>query len=283
MKIDKISINGQIFESSRAKISALDHALVFGVSVFETFRVSSGEVFLLDEHLARLKRSLEYLSIKNVKFEGLLQQLKTFIDDFDVHDDLFIRLMVTAGSSDLKLSQQQYVNSNILIYGSKISEFKPVEKQAKIIDSVNRSLPEYYPITKVRLKTSDYLSAGLAQVELDNYKKINNMHEHIEGILLTQEGYVAEALTSNIFWVKDGKFFTPPLSLGILPGIIRSFIIENEEVEEKLIKTNDLMSADEIFLTNSVNFICPLNKINDKILPGINGRAFVKIDADLLS
>jgi 4-amino-4-deoxychorismate lyase len=272
MKIDKVSINGQI--ASAGKVSLLDAGFTYGLSVFETFRVSNKKVFLLDEHLSRLYSSLEHLKIKQPDKDELASSLNRLIDEFSSQDDLFIRLMVSAGPGNLTLSKQNYDSPNIFIYGAKIPKLTTMERPAKILTSVNRQMPEYYPLIKTRLKTNSYLNAHLAQTELDNFKLENKISGHVEGILLSPDGYVSEALTSNIFWTKNGQLYTPPLELGILPGIIRNYIVETKSVKEELISPDELITADEIFLTNSVNYLVPLNSINEHEKPGISGKFY---------
>lgn len=275
MKIEKVSINGLISPADLANIDALDHALVFGLGVFETFRVSKGKIFLLQKHLDRLFISLDYLFIPKPKVPELTKQINNLVDQFSSDSDLFIRLMVTAGRAEFKLSDQKYNQPNVIIYAAKIDAYYSTPKSAKILSSINRQLPEYFAVTGRRLKTIDYLSASIAKAELAEFEKTQSLNCKLEGILLSPDGYVAEALTSNIFWVKEERLYTPPLSLGILPGVIRNSILRNNQVEEKLIRSKELEEADEIFLSNSVNYLSPLNQLNKTKFPGISGSTFV--------
>jgi 4-amino-4-deoxychorismate lyase len=77
-----------------------------------------------------------------------------------------------------------------------------------------------------------------------------------EGILLSQEGYLAEGTVSNLFWVKKNIVYTPALSVGILPGVMRKHVIREfqkagRKVVEGFFKPVVLQSADEVFITNS--------------------------------
>lgn len=284
MKIEKISVNGKIFSANVADINALDSGLTFGLVLFETFRASNKKVFLLQEHLARLYSSIDILGIKRPQKKLLITYLGQIINEFKPSQDLFLRLMVTGGNGELKLSNQKYGQPKVIIYAVKIPKFTPLEKSAKTLNSITRQPPEYFKLSKTRLKTNDYLSAHLAQTELDEFKQQNSLpaNTHLEGILLSPSGYVAEALTSNIFWTKNGQLFTPPLSLGVLPGIMRQYLFESHGAREKLIKTKDLEAAEEVFLSNGVNFICSISKINNSQKAGIYGVAFTKIFKKLL-
>ena len=103
------------------------------------------------------------------------------------------------------------------------------------------------------------------------------MTEGVEGILLTPEGNIAEALSANIFWSKDGQLFTPPLETGVLAGTMRAHIMKNHEVEEVLAGAEVLDAADEIILTSGASYLRPLSKINKIEKSGKNGPVFKKL------
>src|SRR5699024_10840268 len=102
---------------------------------------------------------------------------------------------------------------NLIIFVKELSVPKTVEKQGVILQ-IRRNTPE----GTVRLKSHHYLNNILGKREIgsDSMK---------EGIFLTKEGYVAEGIVSNIFFVKDKKVYTPSLETGILPGVTRRFIL----------------------------------------------------------
>ena len=84
-----------------------------------------------------------------------------------------------------------------------------------------------------------------------------------ETIFLNEKGFVAEGCTTNVFIIKDNKIFTPKISCGLLPGIIRGWVISNFEVVEKEITKEELLNSDEIFLTNSLVGIIGVSKLDD--------------------
>lgn len=273
IKINKISLNGRISEPEQAGIDARDQGLMNGIGALETFRVSSGKVFLLEEHFDRLASSLKLLNISwPDERRQYVKWIEDIVKDVPAGSDARLRFMVTAKAE--KASDDNFLASTT-IYLSLIDEFAPQSETAKILSTIHRQLPEYLSLSGVRLKTPDYLSAALAQKELNG--------EAHKGILLTPNGYVAEALMANIFWTSAGQLYTPPLSLGILPGIIRSYLILKQKVREKLITVKELEEADEIFLTNSVNYIRPLSEINKISKPGIEGASFKRLYKNLES
>jgi branched-subunit amino acid aminotransferase/4-amino-4-deoxychorismate lyase len=87
-----------------------------------------------------------------------------------------------------------------------------------------------------------------------------------EAVRLNEKGEVVSAIMANLFWIKDGKTYTPPLKTGCLAGTIREFVMENQSVEEKIIGWDELLKADEIFLTS--------NGIYIKNIADIDGKSF---------
>ena len=85
-----------------------------------------------------------------------------------------------------------------------------------------------------------------------------------EALLLNSKGEIAECTMSNIFWVIQGQIYTPSLSCGLLPGIMRAFVIENRSVVEVQASLEQLLNADEVFLTNSVMEIMGVSQIDRK-------------------
>ena len=260
MKIEAVSINGQIHSSSEAKIKAVDRGFMFGHGAFETFRVSDGSIFLFKEHFTRLKKNLEALGIvwdyDPNEYQAWLKKLS---DKIPADKDGRLRFCVTSGDG---------VSPNAIIYLSLIDKFVPVEKEAQILKTLTRHKPEYFDAVGFRIKTLEYSYLYIARQEL---------RDGADGILLNPDGYVAEGLTSNIFWVKNGRIYTPPLGLGILAGTVRTWLLEKLIVEEKLIKQEELLQADEIFLTAGASYLTAISIIGGHGKPGISGEVYGKI------
>lgn len=262
MNVEAVSINGKLYSPEEAKVSAIDRGLMYAHGAFETFRITDGNIFLHDEHFARLNKSLKALDInwtyEKDKHLGWIKDLSAKIPP---GKDGSIRFCVTSGIAGER--------SGVIIYLTIIDKFKPTEKRAQILKSVTRHKPEYFNLTGFRLKSLEYSYLYMARKELKD--------ESQEGILLNPEGYVAEALTANIFWVKDGKIYTPPLALGILAGTVRGWVMDNFDTEEKLIKTEELLGADEIFLTTGASYLISISQLDGTQKEGIKGPVYEKI------
>lgn len=277
MKIEKISINGKISVPETALIPAADHGLMYGVNAFESLRVHQNGAFLLDEHFDRLARSLEGLGVDwdddRKKYYSWIKELCVGMPQ---DKDAFIRFVVTAGSNDFWVAEERYAEPEVIIYRGSIPFYSPVNKRAITLKTVNRVKPEYFARTGFRIKSMDYISSRTAKLEL------KQAGESLEGILLTPDGFVAEGLTSNIFWVKSGQLFTPALDSGILAGTVRAYIMSDNEVKEKMAKVEELEDADEIFFTSGSGYLNPLSEINGKPKPGADGAKFQELYRKLL-
>jgi len=103
----------------------------------------------------------------------------------------------------------------------------------------------------------------------------------VEGIFLTEDGFLAEGVVSNLFFVKGGKVFTPALETGILRGITRDFVLSLLEkhhipYEEGFYRTEDLKLADEAFVTNSIQEIVSLSHIDEVLFSSQSLSNFLK-------
>lgn len=261
----KWMFNDKLLEQNEVKISASDHGFLYGVGLFETFRVYNGTPFLFAEHLERLNMGLMELKIKtNINIAQLQISLNRLLVENNLKD-AYIRLTVTAGEEPLGLPTTEYSNPNVLWQIRPLNTFSEKISAGKkaVFLQTRRNLPE----TATRLKSLNFLNNVIAKNEI--------MHlENTEGIFLTNQDYVAEGLVSNIFFVKNNQVFTPSLVTGILNGITRQHIIklcfqDNISINEDLYTEKDLINADEIFITNSIQEIVPIIKLEDKGYPFI--------------
>ncbi|MFS0865640.1 aminodeoxychorismate lyase [Fredinandcohnia sp. 179-A 10B2 NHS] len=252
-------VNGKIVKKSDARISPFDHGFLYGVGLFETFRIYDGHPFLLDDHLMRLQTSLEDLQID---FEIKRNELTDILTDLLKANGLknaYVRLNVSAGEGELGLSADSYQTPSLLLFMKEI----PVtlaEKSAVLL-KINRNTPE----GETRLKSHHFLNNIYGKREIGN-------NPQMEGIFRTKEGYLAEGITSNIFWVKGNMLFTPAIQTGILNGVTRAFVIEiakglGIEIKEGFFQAEELLTSDEAFITNSIQGIVPLSKIEGVTLP----------------
>ncbi|RDI38435.1 4-amino-4-deoxychorismate lyase [Falsibacillus pallidus] len=260
------SHNGKIVKKDELRISPFDHGFMYGLGVFETFRTYDGHPFLLDDHLHRLENGLKALNIEwPVRKEAVLREIKN-LSDANGLSDSYIRFNVSAGIGDIGLQTEPYSRPEIIIFQKELPTGRPLnEKEGKVL-KLRRNTPE----TDERLKSHHYFNNVAAKREL-------GPDRNLEGIFLTKEGWLAEGITSNLFWVKDARLFTPFLETGILNGVTREFILTlasklGIEAEEGLFGCEELLHADEVFFTNSIQEIIPAYKVDGHPFPGKDGQ-----------
>lgn len=255
-----IYLNGNIIRREEAAISPFDHGYMYGLGLFETFRTYNGHPFLLDDHLARLNNGLEELDIEyRCKREDILSILEQLLKANELKD-AYVRLNVSAGAGDVGLQITPYTEPTVIIYMKPLPSNGAQEKEGVVLETTRNS-----PEGNRRLKSHHYLNNILAKKEMGSTLTK-------EGIFLTKEGYVAEGIVSNLFFVKDGIVYTPSLETGILDGITRQFVFSLLEklditVKEGFFTIRELLESDEIFVTNSVQEITPIVRIGNHFYP----------------
>lgn len=263
-----IYLNGQFIEEKEASLSPFDHGFLYGIGVFETFRLYEGRPFLIEWHLERLERAAKDLQIKHrITKEELTDMLDNLLRLNHIEDgNARVRLNISAGISTKGFTAQTYENPTVLCFVNPlIPENLPVQKEGKVL-TIRRNTPE----GQYRLKSHHYLNNMYAKQELGN-------DPWYEGIFLTEDGAVAEGIISNIFWSKGKCIYTPSLDTGILDGVTRRFVIEKMEKLGAEVKTGrfrleSLLTADEAWMTNSVLEIVPFSKIEEAAFPGVSGE-----------
>lgn len=280
-----IGFNNQVVDARQAVVSALDHGFLYGIGLFETFRTYGGVPFLLERHLKRMAEGCGELGIP---FEQEATQLCEWIQrvmDSNELKDAYIRYTVTAGEDILGLPTGDYREPNRLLYIKalpKVPEKLYIEGKELQLLALRRNTPE----GKVRFKSLHYMNNILAKRELRGY---TSAARGAEGLMLTDQGYIAEGIVSNLFFIQNNILHTPALSTGILPGITREMVMElacmaGINVEEGLYHWEQLRNADEVFLTNSIQEIVPVTILweQDRRFTVGNGQCG-KLTTDLIS
>ena len=258
----KWMFNQQLMNEEEVTIPASDHGFLYGVGLFETFRVYEGVPFLFEEHLNRMQQGLEWIGIRFIiNHQEMKDQLSRLLQANHLKN-AYVRLTLSGGTALLGLPIEPYQHPNLLWQMKELPAFEENINSWKraVFLKIKRNLPE----TEIRLKSLNFINHVLAKQEISHL-------EQTEGIFLTQEGYIAEGIVSNIFFIKQGKVYTPSLTTGILNGITRQHVIflcqiNQISIEEGLFRTEDLLTADEMFITNSIQEIVPVRFIQDKEL-----------------
>lgn len=253
-----ISINGTLVQETQAVVSVYDHGFLYGIGLFETFRTYNRKPFLLGEHLRRLTDGCHELGIL---YEPNLDKLTSQIEQLlhvNYLEDAYIRYSLSAGIEALGLPSADYAHPTEIIY---IKPLPPRDartyEQGKALQLLK--LPRNTPEGLYRFKSFHYMNNILAKRELGQYAWATGA----EGLMLSEDGYMAEGIVSNLFFVKNDTLYTPSLDTGILPGITRAHVIDLAQqlklpTQDGLYRWEDLIDADEAFLVNSIQEIVPV-------------------------
>lgn len=269
----KIYFNGDYVNDFEVKISPYDHGFLYGLGVFETFRIYNGHPFLLFDHLERLRSSLDKLNIEwNVSKEEVQVILSNLIELNELKD-AYIRLNVSAGDGEIGLYTGIYSSPNTIVFVKPMHPSNILEKEGVILNT-----PRNSPEGKERLKSHHYLNNIIGKKEIGNSPKL-------EGIFLTKEGFLSEGIVSNLFFIKNHMLFTPHIETGILNGITRRFVIKWAKIngiliEEGFYTENDLIESDEVFITNSIQEIIPITIIGERFYRMSNNSLIKKLQRD---
>jgi len=206
----------------------LDEGYSFGLGLFETILLYRGKPVFLDWHLARINKSIIDLGLSINKLEK---------------NEVF-----------------QYLNNNKNTLEYEVLKIVLSEKNRLFL---KRGLN----ISEVRRNESSIFTFHKTLNYGDNIleKRKSKKMGYDEPIFLNSKNQVTEGATSNIFVVVGDKIYTPKLSCGLLNGIVRQYIVLNYDVIETEIDLEFLNNADEIFLTNSLFGIMPVNNLEEKV------------------
>ena len=219
----------------------LDDGYSFGLGLFETILLYKGKPVFLDEHLARINKSITDLELK-------IEKLKK--------DEVFQYLNNNKNTPEYEVLKIVLSEKNRLFLKR---EYTYTEKDYQKGFSLN--------ISKVRRNESSIFTFHKTLNYGDNIleKRKSKKLGYDEPIFLNSKNQITEGATSNIFVVVENKIYTPKLSCGLLNGIVREYIISNYDIIESEIDLEFLDNADEIFLTNSLFGIMPVNNLEKKV------------------
>jgi branched-chain amino acid aminotransferase len=274
----KIFIDGKFYSERDAKISVFDHGLLYGDGVFEGIRAYHGRVFKLKEHIDRLFCSAKAILLEiPMSHAQIMRAVVETCRENKIRNG-YIRLIVTRGAGTLGLNPNRCKNPSVIIIAGSIQLYPPALYQRGMDIVTVPTTRNLHSALNPAIKSLNYLNNVLAKIEANN-------SGCEEAVMLNAEGFVAECTGDNLFIVKNGELFTPPLSAGALYGITRQTVIElagesGVKVSEPNLTRYDLFNADECFLTGTGAEIVPVVKIDGRVIgtgkPGTLTRKFVK-------
>jgi branched-chain amino acid aminotransferase len=271
-----IWMNGEFVNWWDAKIHILSHVIHYGSGVFEGIRCykteKGPEIFRLKDHLNRLINSAKIYRMEiPFSLEELREATKELIRKNGL-ESAYIRPIVYRGYGTISPNPIG-VPVEVSIIAFDLGRYLGDENVKKGIDVMVSSWRKFAPDTLPAMAKADgnYLNSQLALMEVVTYG-------FKEAILLDYFGYVSEGSGENIFLVKNGILYTPPLSSSILEGITRDSVMKiakdlGLEVRIEFIPREALYVADEIFLVGTAAEVTPVISVDKvKIGDGEVGR-----------
>ena len=247
--------NGSYLEGPLA-VSPADRGLTHGLGVFETVLALDGEPVALDLHLARMRDGAQRLGLDVGKLReveilaamsGLLERAALAAGRARV------RLALSAGAGDLRRLE---AGKDALLWMTATDCPPPPESVALVTADFPRN--ERSPLSGI--KCASYAENLIA---LDEARRAGAD----EVLFFNTRGELCEAATANVFLVRDGEVFTPPLSSGCLPGTMRARVMARIAVEEQSLTAADVAAAEEIFVTSATRGVVPVVMLDGRVLP----------------
>ncbi|MDR5590099.1 aminotransferase class IV [Christiangramia sp. SM2212] len=271
-----INLDGKIVELENAKLSVLNRGFAYGDSVFETIRVINGKIMFWEDHYFRLMASMRIMRMEipsSFSPEFLEQEIKEIIEANDLSNS----------AARIKFA----------VYRLQGGYYTPATRDIGYVISAEEMENSFYLFNEekyeIELFKDHYVTSGLLSTIKSNNRAVNvlgSIYASENGydncLLLNEKKSVVEALNGNLFLVKGNTIKTPPITDGVLNGIIRKQLLnilkktDEYTLEETSISPFELQKADELFITNVAKGIQPVSKYRKK-------EYAHKVSKDLLS
>jgi branched-chain amino acid aminotransferase len=283
-----INYNGSIYEEGQAVLSITDHSYRYGDGLFETMKMVKGDIMLKDLHFERL-----YSGLKILKFNvpalftkrNIQEEVKELCKKNKCEGLARVRLSVSRGNGGLYDCDDKFSYSIGCwpLEQKGFNEKALPDGQGLVIDifpDAKKSIDAFS-----NLKSANYLPYTMAAV----WAKENKLND---ALILNQHNRICDATIANVFWIKDDKIYTPPLSEGCVAGVMRRWILDlgfaprdsfggiwDFIINEAVLTKDILLDADEVFLTNVTTGIRWVQRCSDKVYTNtITTKIFAKLD-----
>ncbi len=259
MTTDMVFLNGAIVEAGEARLSAFDAGVSHGAGLFETIRAYAGVAFRLSDHLQRLRRSGEKLGVPIPWSNDELSAAVARVLQANELSDARMRLTVTPGDLRAGGAEEGEPHPATLLITAQKFEAYPAEFYQRGMTVC---------VSSFRQSRSDPLAGHKTVSYFPRILGLREAHRKQcgEALWFTTESLLAEGCVSNVFVVRNEVLMTPPLDTPVLPGIARAVVLscaseQRIRVEERPLTINDLLDADEVFLSNTVMEVMPVCRV----------------------
>lgn len=290
-----IFLNGQFIAPENATIPFDDAGLQHGIGLFETMQAFNGVVFRLEEHLERLQKSATTLGlVRTLQTEPLAEAVEALLKH-NGQTEARVRLTLTAGSTNLLRPPADTGSGST----------PPGPTLMVVSEPPTQYDPQYFEqgiLALIAPPSANPFDPMAGHKTLNYWNNLRTLRQAAsagagEAIQLAVTNHIACGCVSNVFLVKDGALFTPiargeeidqGLPSPVLPGITRQAVLELAEdlditVNKHMLSVEDLLNADEVFLTNSSWHLLPVTRIEkSKVAEGEVGEVTKQLRGELL-
>ena len=252
--------NGQWENLEDLKIPVEDRAFYFGDGVYEVVRVYNGKPWLLKKHLARLRASLDSLSIPITELSSVENFARQCISRNQIANGL-IYIQISRGTSQRGHTFPKNISPNVLAYAKNFLA-EPWEKQRTTgIKCISHD--------EIRWARRDIKSVNLLANCIAK-QKAEDASAH-EAIFVEKDGTVTEGSSNNVFVVRNNEILTHPANYSILNGITRQHVIEltrslSLNLNERTFSIGELLTADEVFLSGTTSEIIHVASVDGQTI-----------------
>lgn len=259
------SIDGAAVAADAALVPVMDRGFLYGDSVFEVMRTYAGVPFGAEEHLARLFRSLDRMEMPALGIDerALLEEIRETIARAE-EPECYVRIVVTRGGGPIELHPGNAGPSRRVIIAAPLAPI-PEERWR---DGIEVSTVRVHRATDATRAMGAKVSAYVA-----NMLALMSARERggAEALMVGEGGEISEGNSSNVFVVEGGALRTPPVSMGLLPGITRAFTIRAAAdlgiaCREDVLFARDLERADEVVVTSSLREVLPAVRVDGRVI-----------------
>lgn len=248
--------NGNFFRAGVPVITVKNRSFRYGDGLFETMRLHKGKIINSDFHFQRLFAGMQLLQFEIPSFfsdDYFIDSANQLLSKNFISQNARIRLMVFRG--DEELFEIESNSTNYVLETFPLSGEIELNEEGLIVDIFPGAAKSCDQFSNI--KSNNYLTSVMAA----RFARKNNLHD---AIILNASGRICESSIGNLFIAKDNKIVTPPLSEGCVAGVMRRRLIESSSIEETPLSVEELLSADELFLTNSIQLIKWVKQFRNK-------------------
>ncbi len=254
-----VYLNGEFIAKEKASISVMDRGFLFGDGVYEVIPVYQGKIFRLSEHLTRLQNSLDSVQIFNPYSDSKWKNILLELISSSSQANQSIYLQITRGVDTSRKHSFDKLTPTVFI------ETNPLTPRSKsdLENGYSAIIQADFRWERCDIKATSLLANTMYSQQAKQAQ--------VEEVILHRDSAITEGATSNVFIVKNSTLFTHPTGTHILSGITRDLVIEsakncNLTINESSVDVNELLDADEVWISSSTREVMPLVKIDNQLI-----------------